>query len=105
MIRIALCDDNSNDMLKLHQEIIEWYRKNGNNQNVSVTEYNDSVYLSSVIKSGGSHDVFFLDVEMPKLDGFQLAEQIRNRLPAAIILFLTSHTELAPDGYRSRALR
>lgn len=105
MIRIALCDDDSNDMLKLHQEIIEWFRKNGNNQNVSVTEYNDSVYLSSVIKSGGSHDVFFLDVEMPEMDGFQLAEQIRNRLPAAIILFLTSHTELAPDGYRSRALR
>lgn len=105
MIRIALCDDNKEDMLQLHQKIIEWYRENSKNQSVSITEYSDSVYLSSVIDAGDSHDVFFLDVEMPKVDGFQLADKIRNKLPAAIIVFLTSHSELAPDGYRFRALR
>lgn len=105
MIRIALCDDNKEDMLQLHQRIIEWYRENSKNQSVSITEYSDSVYLSSVIDAGDSHDVFFLDVEMPKVDGFQLADKIRNKLPAAIIVFLTSHSELAPDGYKFRALR
>lgn len=105
MIRIALCDDNKEDMLQLHQKIIEWYRENNKNQSVSITEYSDSVYLSSVIDAGDSHDVFFLDVEMPKVDGFQLADKIRNKLPAAIIVFLTSHSELAPDGYKFRALR
>lgn len=104
MIRIALCDDNKEDMLQLHQKIIEWYRENSKNQSVSITEYSDSVYLSSVIDAGDSHDVFFLDVEMPKVDGFQLADKIRNKLPAAIIVFLTSHSELAPDGYKFRAL-
>lgn len=105
MIRIALCDDSKEDMLQLHQKIIEWYRENSKNQSVSITEYSDSVYLSSVIDAGDSHDVFFLDVEMPKVDGFQLADKIRNKLPAAIIVFLTSHSELAPDGYKFRALR
>lgn len=105
MIRIALCDDNKEDMLQLHQKIIEWYRENSKNQSVSITEYSDSVYLSSVIDAGDSHDVFFLDVEMPKVDGFQIADKIRNKLPAAIIVFLTSHSELAPDGYKFRALR
>ena len=105
MIRIALCDDNKEDMLQLHQKIIEWYRENSKNQSVSITEYSDSVSLSSVIDAGDSHDVFFLDVEMPKGDGFQLADKIRNKLPAAIIVFLTSHSELAPDGYKFRALR
>lgn len=105
MIRIALCDDNKEDMLQLHQKIIEWYRENSKNQSVSITEYSDSVYLSSVIDAGDSHDIFFLDVEMPKVDGFQLADKIRNKLPAAIIVFLTSHSELAPDGYKFRALR
>ena len=105
MIRIALCDDNKEDMLQLHQKIIEWSRENSKNQSVSITEYSDSVYLSSVIDAGDSHDVFFLDVEMPKVDGFQLADKIRNKLPAAIIVFLTSHSELAPDGYKFRALR
>lgn len=89
----------------MRQKIIEWYRENSKNQSVSITEYSDSVYLSSVIDAGDSHDVFFLDVEMPKVDGFQLADKIRNKLPAAIIVFLTSHSELAPDGYKFRALR
>ena len=105
MIRIALCDDNKEDMLQLHQKIIEWYRENSKNQSVSITEYSDSVYLSSVIDAGDSHDVFFFFFEMPKVDGFQLADKIRNKLPAAIIVFLTSHSELAPDGYKFRALR
>lgn len=105
MIRIALCDDNKEDMLQLHQKIIEWYRENSNNQSVSITEYSDSVYLSSVIDAGDSYDAFFLDVEMPEVDGFRLADKIRNKLPAAIIVFLTSHSELAPDGYKFRALR
>ena len=105
MIRIALCDDNKEDMLQLHQKIVEWYRENSKNQSVSITEYSDSVYLSSVIVAGDSYDVFFLDVEMPKVDGFQLADKIRNKLPAAIIVFLTSHSELASDGYKFRALR
>ena len=61
MIRIALCDDNKEDMLQLHQKIIEWYRENSKNQSVSITEYSDSVYLSSVIDAGDSHDVFFLE--------------------------------------------
>lgn len=39
MIRIALCDDNKEDMLQLHQKIIEWYRENSKNQSVSITEY------------------------------------------------------------------
>ena len=105
MIRIALCDDNKEDMLQLHQKIIEWYRENSKNQSVSITEYSDSVYLSSVIDAGDSNDVFFLAVEMPTVDGFQLAVKIRSKLHAAFIVFLTSHSELVPDGYKVRSLR
>lgn len=51
MIRIALCDDNKEDMLQLHQKIIEWYRENSKNQSVSITEYSDSVYNISKVVS------------------------------------------------------
>ncbi len=105
MIRIALCDDDKNDMLLLHREIVNWYQENNIAQSISVSEFSDSSYLAREIKAGSSFDIFFLDVEMPKLDGIRLAELIHNSLPAAIIIFSTSHSELAPEGYRSRALR
>ena len=72
MIRIALCDDNKEDMLQLHQKIIEWYRENSKNQSVSITEYSDSVYLSSVIVQVIHMMFFSLMLKCQKLMVFSL---------------------------------
>lgn len=50
-------------------------------------------------------DAFFLDIEMPTLDGFSLAEKIRSDNPFAKIIFVTNHTELAHIGYLYGAFR
>lgn len=42
---------------------------------------------------------------MPKLNGIELAKQIRSKLPDVILIFLTSHNEFAPQGYKVKALR
>ena len=41
----------------------------------------------------------------PKLNGIELAKQIRSKLPDVILIFLTSHNEFAPQGYKVKALR
>ena len=40
-------------------------------------------------------DAFFLDIGMPRLDGFALAEKIRADNPLVKIIFVTKNTELA----------
>lgn len=50
-------------------------------------------------------DAFFLDIVMPTLDGFSLAEKIRADNPFAKIIFVTNHTELAHIGYLYGAFR
>lgn len=50
-------------------------------------------------------DAFFLDIGMPGLDGFALAEKIRADNPFAKIIFVTNHTELAHIGYLYGAFR
>ncbi len=50
-------------------------------------------------------DAFFLDIRMPTLDGFTLAEKIRADNPFAKIIFVTNHTELAHIGYLYGAFR
>ena len=50
-------------------------------------------------------DVMTLDVEMPKMNGMELAKHIRARLPMAMIIFLTSHSEFSMEGYKFSALR
>ena len=42
---------------------------------------------------------------MPGKDGFELADEIRKHSSTAVILFLTSHEDMAARGYKSKALR
>ena len=102
MIRVAFCDDDSHFLERLHQSVDLWFTEH---QIVSsCTEYLSAKALWNSIETTG-FDIFFLDIEMPEIDGMELARQIREALPDSVIIFLTSHDEFAPDGYRVQALR
>ena len=102
MIRVAFCDDDSHFLERLHQSVDLWFTEH---QIVSsCTEYLSAKALWDSIETTG-FDIFFLDIEMPEIDGMELARQIREALPDSVIIFLTSHDEFAPDGYRVQALR
>ena len=105
MLRIAICDDDKKLLTLLHKEIDLWFlmlRKT--DYNFSIDEYTSSEQFSFCLKSN-SYDIIFLDIEMPKLNGIELAKQIRSKLPDVILIFLTSHNEFAPQGYKVKALR
>lgn len=102
MIRIALCDDDPHFLQHLHQTVDQWFDER---QILSTcTDYSSGKVLLDFINTTG-FDIFFLDIEMPEVGGMELAKQIREAQPDAVIIFLTSHNEFAPDGYRVQALR
>lgn len=105
MLRIALCDDDLAFIHELHQKIVKCCQGINCGENISITEFSDSVYLSRTISSGNSFDLLFIDIEMPQLNGLELAEHIRTHLPTALIVFLTSHSEFSLEGYKFGALR
>lgn len=105
MFRIALCDDDVTFLCDLHQKILKCYQGIHSGETISVTEFSDSLFLSRTISSGNSFDLIFVDIEMPQLDGLELAQQIRTYLPASFIIFLTSHNEFSLEGYKFGALR
>ena len=57
------------------------------------------------VEDGKIADIFILDVEMPNMNGFDLADKIREHTETSVIIFLTSHDEMASMGYKSKALR
>ena len=92
MIRIALCDDDPRFLQHLHQSVDEWF---ADHQIIaSCTEYLSAKALWNSVDTA-DFDIFFLDIEMPEIGGMQLAKQIRDTLSDAVIIFLTSHDELA----------
>jgi DNA-binding LytR/AlgR family response regulator len=49
--------------------------------------------------------VVFLDIDMPQINGLEVAKQLRARFAEIIIVFVTSYIEYAPEGYRVNAFR
>lgn len=103
MISVAICDDDKNDVEKIKAELISYSKKKG--VNFSVSAFLKPELLEFELSEGRISDIYILDVSMPGKNGFMLADEIRKHTQTAVIMFLTSHDDLAINGYKSKALR
>ncbi|MHB8074974.1 response regulator [Desulfosporosinus fructosivorans] len=49
-------------------------------------------------------DVVFLDIDMPKIDGLELALRIQEKYPGVIVIFVTAHAQYALDAFKAHPL-
>lgn len=97
-MRIAIVDDEEIWRTKTEQEVMAYN---------FVCEVEVEKYASgeNFLKNSKNYDIVFLDVEMNRIDGFQTAAEYRKIYPDAIIIILTTHTELSRKGYMVNAFR
>ncbi len=100
-MRIAVVDDEKIFRDMLCEFIDEYY----NDLDVVCTVFSDGKEIVRAYSSGKTFDAVFLDIEMPGIDGMKAAERIRDFSSDVPIVFLTSHTERAMDGYEVNAFR
>ena len=96
MLKIAVCDDDiiiAYGVKKLIKEI--------NNDNEVYIFESGKDFLSSSYK----WDIVFLDIEMDGLNGFETAERFLKKQPECVFSFVTTHIELAVDGYDYQPFR
>ena len=74
-------------------------------EDVSCFLYSDGSELIRSFESGFRLDAIFLDIEMKDVDGMTAAKKVREYSKDIPIIFLTSHTEMAMDGYEVEAFR
>ena len=97
----AVCDDEK----IFRDEIIEALNRYFGKLEVTCKEYESGVSLLAAYEQGEDFQALFLDIEMPGIDGMATANELRAKGFAAPILFLTSHTEMAMEGYEVAAFR
>ena len=98
-MRIAVCDDE-----KPFAQVLS-KRLGSLSSDVLISVYLSGSDLVKDITSGRKFDAVFLDIEMPGLNGLDAAKKLRELGGDLLIVFLTSHTELAMEGYEVDALR
>lgn len=98
-MRIALFEDNELHAKRLEETVAAWAKHSGKTAAIS--------HFSSALEANelALFDCLLLDVEMPGMDGIELAREIRRCGSKVPIVFVSSHTEYSIDGYEVNALR
>ena len=91
------CDDDGCMLSRLEELAGKFFRTHC--VDVKIRPYQSGGNLLYDLQDGFSYDLFLLDIEMPGTDGMELAKEIHDALPAAGVIFITSHLEYAVVAY------
>lgn len=104
MIHIAICDDES-EMVSLHEDIIKKSLKKCNiGYEIASYSQSDNLFYD-ISEDHYFYDLLILDIEMPEMNGMELAERIKTYLPNVKIIFVTSHEEYAIEAFELSIFR
>ncbi len=103
MIQIGICDDEPPLLQKMEEFVRDFCVQSHVFAVVRVFEKSRALFYE--IEDGTCFDLLLLDIEMPDMGGMELAACVRNRLPEALVIFITSHLEYALDAYELSVFR
>lgn len=100
MYHIAIVEDEKEFSLQL-QEFLERYQKE-QNMAFKISVFYDGAEITEDYQA--LYDVILLDIEMPKVNGMEAAERIRQTDPDVVLMFITNMASYAIRGYEVGAL-
>lgn len=100
MIRIALVDDSQQDIQRLKEYARRYAEERGEKLNIKL--YPDG--LEFLEQFTGNTDIIFMDVEMPHLNGIDVARKLRETDSAVALIFVTNMAQYAICGYEVNAI-
>jgi len=100
VIRIGIVEDDPASAALLVDYLRRYESEHG--EQFTVRRFADGEEVVAAYRP--DFDILLLDVEMPGLDGFSAAEQIRQVDPEVVLIFITNMTQYAIKGYEVDAL-
>jgi len=102
MIRICILDDDPMSSNILQQTLTEYLSTHKISFEIDQYEGGEKL-LKALFIENETYQIYFLDILMPGITGIQTAKEIRKLDRSAHIIFLTSSSEYAIEGYEVRA--
>lgn len=100
--RIGICDDEEIILDKLYQLIRNKFEKI--NCEFDINKFTNAKSLINS-HSKDDYDIVFLDIDMPKINGIEVAQNIRISSPNTIIIFVTGKDELVYESFKVQPFR
>lgn len=101
-LKIAICDDDASQRSYLQVIVADWAKKN--RHLIELKSYSQAAHFLFDYADEKDFDILLLDIEMPKINGIELAKQIRRENSTVQIVFITGFYEYFSDGFDVSAL-
>ena len=98
MVEVAICDDQE----YAHNSVEKLIKEYEKNVEINLTHYYSA---KEVLKNADSFDILLLDIEMPEMDGIELAERLNNTRNDYRIIMLTAKGERYKEAFKINAYR
>lgn len=99
MLHIAICDDEKEFVTYLTELVNRYAAETG--EEIKVSVFYDGMELTAHYDT--TIDLIFLDIQMKMVNGLRTAERIRQMDEKVGIIFLTTLTQCALEGYKYQA--
>lgn len=99
MLHIAICDDEKEFVTYLTELVNRYAAEMG--EEIKVSAFYDGMELTTHYDT--TIDLIFLDIQMKMVNGLRTAERIRQMDEKVGIIFLTTLTQCALEGYKYQA--
>lgn len=98
-MKIAICDDNESDVLRTKTLLSDHpFIKHS-----IIDTYTSGSELLETIQNSKKYDAFFLDIDMPGINGLELGKKLKELLPKSYIVFITSYPQYSIDAFDCEA--
>lgn len=102
MLHVAICDDDRVLLENLYREVTHWAEERELICTVEVFAAADAFLFAWEEKK--DIEILLLDIEMPGMDGMELAKRLRQRGERISIIFVTGNPDFALEGYDLEAV-
>ena len=101
-LKIAICDDQESPRAFLTEKVTNWAKKN--RHMAELRQYTDAQAFLFDYAEEKDFDILLLDIEMPGMNGIELAKSVRRENTTVQIVFITGYYEYFSDGFDVSAL-
>lgn len=101
MVKILICDDDPTFTQSMFKRILSLPAYSSKSMKLSCLT--DIAEMSA--NTIAQYDILFLDIDLGKESGIDLARKMRKMNPEAVLIFVTNFSEYAPEGYEVDAFR
>jgi DNA-binding LytR/AlgR family response regulator len=103
MYQLAVCDDNVNALGHIREALAAMLPQAGCPAEIHL--YHDGAALLGDVAGGKRYDAVFLDIQMPPVNGIELAKRLRSLDPAFLLVFVSSHERYVFEAFQACPLR